>query len=120
MMGMPVAQFRVAALINDQVGTLAGGCYVDADTKIGVILGTGTNACYVEHSSNIAALAKNKGQGRERRPHMAINTEWGNYDAPSSPYTDVRGTSYTLAWVQHHAALRRSIDDLLKEAAAPL
>ena len=114
-----VAQFRVAALINDSVGTLAGGCYVDADTKIGVILGTGTNACYVEHSSAIAALANNNGHG-QRRPHMAINTEWGNYDASSTPYTDVRRTSYTLAWVQHHAGLKRSIDDLLKEAAAPL
>lgn len=111
---MPVAQFRVAALINDSVGTLAGGCYVDADTKIGVILGTGTNACYVEHSSAIAALARSNGHG-QRRPHMAINTEWGNYDASSTPYTDVRRTSYTLAWVQHHASLRRSVDECSKK-----
>ncbi len=94
---VPSAQFRVAALINDSVGTLAGGCYVDADTKIGVILGTGTNACYVEHSSAIAALTRNNGHG-QRRPHMAINTEWGNYDASSTPYTDVRRASYALAW----------------------
>ena len=44
----------MAALINDSVGTLAGGCYVDADTKIGVILGTGTNACYVERADAIS------------------------------------------------------------------
>ena len=88
---MPVMQFRVAALINDSVGTLAGGCYVDADTKIGVILGTGTNACYAEQRSNIAALAKSKQNGREQQhPLMAINTEWGNFAAPSSPFTDVR------------------------------
>ena len=83
-------QFKVAALINDSVGTLAGGCYVDADTKIGVILGTGTNACYAEQRSNIAALAKSKKNGREQQhPLMAINTEWGNFAAPSTPFTDV-------------------------------
>ncbi|CAK0735824.1 hypothetical protein CVIRNUC_000645 [Coccomyxa viridis] len=82
--------FKVAALINDSVGTLAGGCYVDADTKIGVILGTGTNACYAEQRSNIAALAKGRKNGREQQhPLMAINTEWGNFAAPSSPFTDI-------------------------------
>ena len=79
----------MAALINDSVGTLAGGCYVDSDTKIGIILGTGTNACYVEQASNISALAKKNGHGQQR-PLMAINTEWGNFDASSMPYTDVR------------------------------
>ncbi len=82
-------QFRVAALINDSVGTLAGGCYMDSDTKIGIILGTGTNACYVEQASNISALGKKNGHGQQR-PLMAINTEWGNFDASSMPYTDVR------------------------------
>ena len=83
-------QFMVAALINDSVGTLAGGCYVDADTRIGVILGTGTNACYAEQRSNIAALAESKKNGREQQhPLMAINTEWGNFAAPSTPFTDV-------------------------------
>ena len=84
-----LSQFRVAALINDSVGTLAGGCYVDSDTKIGIILGTGTNACYVEQASNISALGKKNGHGQQR-PLMAINTEWGNFDASSMPYTDVR------------------------------
>ena len=87
---MPVMQFKVAALINDSVGTLAGGCYVDANTKIGVILGTGTNACYAEQRSNIAALAKSRNGREQQHPLMAINTEWGNFAAPSSPFTDVR------------------------------
>lgn len=86
---LTLVQFRVAALINDSVGTLAGGCYVDADTKIGVILGTGTNACYVEEARNVSALAGRNGHVQQR-PYMAINTEWGNFDASSSPYTDVR------------------------------
>lgn len=91
-------QFKVAALINDSVGTLAGGCYVDADTKIGVILGTGTNACYVEAASNISALAKRQENGQQR-PHMAVNTEWGNFDAHCTPVSDVRPP--TSAFLSH-------------------
>ncbi|KAG4973611.1 hypothetical protein JHK87_030432 [Glycine soja] len=39
---------RVAALANDTVGTLALGHYNDSDTVASVIIGTGTNACYLE------------------------------------------------------------------------
>jgi hexokinase len=34
--------------INDTVGTLAAGHYWNDDVMIGMILGTVTNACYVE------------------------------------------------------------------------
>lgn len=34
--------------INDTVGTMAGGHYWNDDVMVGVILGTNTNACYVE------------------------------------------------------------------------
>jgi hypothetical protein len=39
---------RVAAIINDSVGVLAAARYEDEATEIGIILGTGTNACIVE------------------------------------------------------------------------
>ncbi|KAM3380158.1 hexokinase-1 [Capsicum galapagoense] len=39
---------RVSALVNDTVGTLAGGKYTHKDVAVAVILGTGTNAAYVE------------------------------------------------------------------------
>lgn len=39
---------RVLALVNDTVGTLMACAYEDQNTKIGLILGTGSNACYVE------------------------------------------------------------------------
>lgn len=42
--GMPC---RVLAMINDSVGCLAASCYYDQATEMGVILGTGTNACIV-------------------------------------------------------------------------
>jgi len=42
--------------VNDAVGTLAGAEYWDSDVVAAVILGTGTNACYVEQISAIPKL----------------------------------------------------------------
>ena len=38
---------NVLALVNDTVGTLMASAYHDQNTRIGLILGTGSNACYV-------------------------------------------------------------------------
>lgn len=46
--------------MNDTVGTLAGARYWDDDVMVAVILGTGTNACYVERMD---AIPKAKLQG---------------------------------------------------------
>jgi hexokinase len=43
--------------VNDTVGTLAGGRYWNNDVMIAVILGTGTNACYVERAENVSKFA---------------------------------------------------------------
>ena len=42
--------------MNDTVGTLAGARYWDDDVMVAVILGTGTNACYVERMDAIPKL----------------------------------------------------------------
>jgi hexokinase len=39
--------------VNDTVGTLALGHYYDEDTVAAVIIGAGTNACYVERTDAI-------------------------------------------------------------------
>lgn len=39
--------------VNDAVGTLALGHYNDKDTIASVIIGTGTNACYLERADAI-------------------------------------------------------------------
>jgi hexokinase len=44
---------RVTALVNDTVGTLALGHYYDEDTVAAVIIGSGTNACYIERTDAI-------------------------------------------------------------------
>ncbi|XP_042509360.1 hexokinase-2, chloroplastic-like isoform X2 [Macadamia integrifolia] len=49
-------EMHVSALVNDTVGTLAGARYWDDDVMVAVILGTGTNACYVERLDAIPKL----------------------------------------------------------------
>nr|CAB3464163.1 unnamed protein product [Digitaria exilis] len=75
---------RVSALINDTVGTLAAGRYNDEDVVIGVILGTGSNAAYVEEAS---AIPKFEGE-LPKSGNMVINTEWGNFSSSCLPITE--------------------------------
>ncbi|XP_074556660.1 hexokinase-4, chloroplastic isoform X2 [Curcuma longa] len=66
---------RVSALVNDAVSTLAGAHYWDEDVKVAVILGTGTNACYVESVEAIPKLQGSVyGSGK-----TIINLEWGAF-----------------------------------------
>ncbi|KAB5557672.1 hypothetical protein DKX38_008581 [Salix brachista] len=66
---------RVSALVNDTVGTLAGARYWDDDVLVAVILGTGTNACYVERTDCIPKLQGPKSSSGR----TIINTEWGAF-----------------------------------------
>lgn len=75
---------RVVALLNDSVGTLAGGRYTDPSVALGVILGTGTNAAYVEAATAVTKLAP-AAAARLRTGAVVVNTEWGNFAAPSLP-----------------------------------
>ncbi|KAJ8750730.1 hypothetical protein K2173_015911 [Erythroxylum novogranatense] len=75
---------RVAALVNDTIGTLAGGRYYNQDVIAAVILGTGTNAAYVERAHAIP-----KWQGLlPKSGEMVINTEWGNFRSSHLPLTE--------------------------------
>ncbi len=67
---------NISALVNDTVGTLVAKAYEDAYCDVGVILGTGTNACYRESLSRVKKWrgSFSKGAG------MIINTEWGNFN----------------------------------------
>ncbi|KAI3447043.1 hypothetical protein Pfo_003708 [Paulownia fortunei] len=70
--------------VNDTVGTLAGGRYNNRDVIAAVILGTGTNAAYVERAHAIP-----KGQGPlPKTGEMVINMEWGNFRSSHLPLTE--------------------------------
>ncbi|KAK6911992.1 Hexokinase, C-terminal [Dillenia turbinata] len=70
--------------VNDTVGTLAGGRYDDKDVVAAVILGTGTNAAYVERAQ---AIPKWHGPP-PRSGEMVINMEWGNFNSSHLPLTE--------------------------------
>ena len=67
---------KIKAIVNDTVGTLIAHAYSDPQTYISVILGTGTNAAYVEKTANIKKWQSNDNE-------VVINTEWGAYDEPT-------------------------------------
>lgn len=73
-------------LMNDTVSTLLAGKAATAgqqfDTYIGFILGTGTNACYIEQNSNIT-----KTPNLDPKENQIINIESGNFD--KMPRTDI-------------------------------
>lgn len=75
-------ELKVAAIANDTVGTYAAGALKDRNCDVGIIFGTGTNACYREKIANIKKL-----RGHNKNAHMIINIEWGNFDKfPANNY----------------------------------
>ncbi|KAF4418734.1 glucokinase [Fusarium acutatum] len=76
---------RVCVLANDAVGTLLTRAYTSKtknSTLASIILGTGTNAAYIERMSNIQRLDTTTGrtQRSDSEGIMVINTEWGSWD----------------------------------------
>jgi hexokinase len=69
---------KIVAICNDTVGTQMSCAFEHPDCKIGLIMGTGTNACYIEKTEHIEMLTQ---EVREQSSHMIINTEWGNFGA---------------------------------------
>ncbi|XP_017601939.1 PREDICTED: putative hexokinase HKDC1 isoform X2 [Corvus brachyrhynchos] len=62
----------VLALVNDTVGTMMTCGYDDQHCEVGLIIGTGTNACYMEEMRHIDLVEGDEGR-------MCINTEWGAF-----------------------------------------
>ena len=65
----------VVALLNDTTGTQLAVGHRDPNCHVGLILGTGTNACYMEKTS---AISKYTGD-RSKQPEVIVNTEWGAF-----------------------------------------
>ncbi|XP_032839590.2 hexokinase-3 [Tyto alba] len=63
---------KVVAVVNDTVGTMMSCGYEDPKCEIGLIVGTGTNACYMEEMQNVGTVEGEQG-------HMCINMEWGAF-----------------------------------------
>jgi hexokinase len=90
---------KVAALVNDTVGTLMARSYTSpgkTGTLIGAIFGTGTNGAYVEKLAKLKKMKEiDESQGGATYDTstgiMIVNSEWGSFDnnltvLPNTPY----------------------------------
>jgi hexokinase len=86
----------VLCILNDSVAVLAAGRYFDPNCEMGVILGTGTNACVALPMSDVPKWrpppkggkgAKNAAAAAVAEGTTAINTEWGCYGSSLLPLT---------------------------------
>ncbi|KAK9881968.1 hypothetical protein WA026_018159 [Henosepilachna vigintioctopunctata] len=70
-----IKNIKIKVVLNDTAGTLISGAWKNSACRIGLIVGTGTNVCYMEKQSNAQLFdLENKGSG-----NVLINTEWGAF-----------------------------------------
>uniref|UniRef100_A0A673GCX3 hexokinase n=1 Tax=Sinocyclocheilus rhinocerous TaxID=307959 RepID=A0A673GCX3_9TELE len=62
----------IMAVVNDTVGTMMTCGFDDQRCEVGIIIGTGTNACYMEELRHLDLVEGDEGR-------MCINTEWGAF-----------------------------------------
>ncbi|KAG9335478.1 hypothetical protein JZ751_004607 [Albula glossodonta] len=67
-------EMDVVAMVNDTVATMVSCHYEDHRCEVGMIVGTGCNACYMEEMSRVE-LVEGEGEGGR----MCVNTEWGAF-----------------------------------------
>ena len=65
----------VLAILNDTTGTLMSCAWREPKCRIGLILGTGTNACYLENVEKVSTFHPESHED----DHVIINTEWGAF-----------------------------------------
>ncbi|XP_056457497.1 hexokinase-4 isoform X2 [Gadus chalcogrammus] len=65
-------EMDVVAMVNDTVATMISCYYEDRSCEVGMIVGTGCNACYMEEMRTLELV-----EGEEGR--MCVNTEWGAF-----------------------------------------
>ncbi|KAI7274146.1 putative glucokinase [Hortaea werneckii] len=132
---------RVAALVNDTVGTLMARSYTSpgkTGTLLGAIFGTGTNGAYVEKLDKIKKLAKmgkDAGEVNDSTGEMIVNTEWGSFDnhlsvLPVTSYDkslDADSNNPGIQMFEKRVSgmflgeiLRRCIVDLINDKSVPL
>ncbi|XP_026501704.1 hexokinase-2-like [Vanessa tameamea] len=65
----------VQVLLNDTTGTLVAGAQLDPAVVIGVIMGTGSNGCYMERAERVQHWEA----AHERVQDVCVDIEWGAF-----------------------------------------
>lgn len=83
----PDLDIEVMAVVNDTTGTLISCAYRNRECRVGLIVGTGTNACYMEQVDNVHCMHKDLEQQAlysdiwraHKQQTTVVNTEWGAF-----------------------------------------
>jgi len=71
---------KICAVLNDTTGTLMSCAWKNRNCMIGLIVGTGTNACYMENIENVELWNKEDSDHHSNQfTKVVINTEWGAF-----------------------------------------
>ncbi|XP_040301936.1 hexokinase-3 isoform X2 [Herpailurus yagouaroundi] len=63
---------NVVAVVNDTVGTMMGCEPGVGPCEVGLVVDTGTNACYMEEARHVAVLDEDRGR-------VCVSVEWGSF-----------------------------------------
>jgi len=66
---------KICAVLNDTTGTLMSCAWKNRNCMIGLIVGTGTNACYMERLDRVELFDEEDSDGDQ----VVVNTEWGAF-----------------------------------------
>uniref|UniRef100_A0A6G1S7V8 Phosphotransferase n=1 Tax=Aceria tosichella TaxID=561515 RepID=A0A6G1S7V8_9ACAR len=83
----PNLDIEVMAVVNDTTGTLISCAFKNRECRIGLIVGTGTNACYMENLDNVQCM-----HSPEPEPvadQTPVDTKEGPPPPPKQVYTDI-------------------------------
>lgn len=127
---------KVAALVNDTVGTLMARSYTSTGKHrsiLGAIFGTGTNGAYIEKLDKIKKPIS--GEYEKATGEMIVNTEWGSFDnqlnvLPTTPWDkelDIKSVNPGIQMFEKRISgmflgeiVRLTIVDMMKEPKTTL
>ncbi|KAG9510747.1 Hexokinase-1, partial [Fragariocoptes setiger] len=70
----------VMAVVNDTTGTLMSCAHKNPQCRIGLIVGTGSNCCYMEQLDRVELFNRPDNSDEDQEPRQVIiNTEWGAF-----------------------------------------
>ncbi|ETN73260.1 Hexokinase, partial [Necator americanus] len=75
---IPEIDVDVVAILNDTVATLMACAFSDKNCQMGAILGTGTNACYMEKLENVHKM-KGEWENDGLPDEIISDIEWGGF-----------------------------------------
>ncbi|KAL1422664.1 hypothetical protein MTO96_003842 [Rhipicephalus appendiculatus] len=69
----------LVAIVNDTIGTLVQGAFMDSGCAIGLIMGTGSNGCYLEKTEEVQKLQAEPERLKDAPSEVIVNVEWGAF-----------------------------------------